>query len=200
MPKNLTTKYTAFEFPRLDDDDDDDDSSGLIRRHNNVIYYFTDVCADNILTLFNKLQEGREYCIANNIKELYIHFQSEGGCLFSGLNAMEYIANVKDVEVIGVVCGCVASAATLMLLGCSYLQMYEYSFVLIHQLSTSMDFGKFNELKDELKNSEKMNESLKRIYKKYTGLTDKKLEELFSKEMYMDSAECLKFGIVNEVF
>lgn len=186
-------------FPRLEDTEEEPEENPLIRRHNNIIYYFTDVCAENILTLFTLMEEAREYCITNHIDTMYIHIQSEGGCLFSGLNAMEHIANIRDVQVCGVVCGCVASAATLLLLGCSYVQMYEYSFLLIHQLSTSIDFGRFNELKDELKNNEKLNESLKRIYKRYTGLTDKKLEELFTKEMYLDAQECLRFEIVNEV-
>lgn len=193
--------YQKFRniMPLLDDTEEEPEENALIRRHNNVIYYFTDVCAENILTLFTLIQEAREYCIANNLDTMYIHIQSEGGCLFSGLNAMEYISNVRDVKVCGVVCGCVASAATLMMLGCAYIQMYEYSFLLIHQLSTAIDFGRFNELKDELKNSEKLNDSLKRIYKRYTGLTDKKLEELFSKEMYLDSEECLYFQIVDEI-
>ena len=192
-----TSKYQNF---RLDDDSDEEEvENPLVRRHNNVVYFFTDLSADNILDLYDKLQEAREHCITNGMKEIYVHIQSEGGCMFSGLNAMEYISNMKDVDVVGVVCGCAASAATLMLMGCSYVQMYEYSFVLIHQLSTSFDFGKFNELRDELKNSEKFNNTLKRIYKKYTGLTDKKLDELFSKDVYLDSKECLDFGIVDEV-
>lgn len=180
------------------DSDVEDDTNDLIRRQGNKIYFFAEVSAENILVLFKELEEVRQYCSTHGLNRIYLHIQSEGGCLFSGLNAMEHISNL-DIEVCGVVSGCVASAATLMLLGCDYIQMYEYSFLLIHQLSTSIDFGRFNELKDEINNSEKMNESLKKIYLRYTDLTKAKVDELFTKEMYMDSTECLQYGIIDEI-
>ena len=186
---------------RLSDESETEEAetNPLVRRHNNIVYFFTDLSEENVLDLYEKLEEAREYCILNRIKELYIHIQSEGGCMFSGLNAMEYISNIEDVKVVGVVCGCAASASTLLLMGCSYVKMYEYSFVQIHQLSTSFDFGKFSELRDELKNTEKFNNSLRSVYKKYTSIDDKKLDELFSKDIYLNAAECIEYGIIDEI-
>lgn len=201
FPDRLATMGKSKKRAQKDDaESDNEEDEYMIRRHGNRVYFFSEVTPDSILVLFKLLDEAKDHCIKNGIENIYLHVQSEGGCVFSGLNAMEHVSRLhSQIPVIGVACGCAASAATLILMGTSYIEMYEYSFILIHQLSTAINFARFNEMKDEMNNNEKINNTLKNVYRKYTDLTDDKLNELFTKEVYLSSAECLEYGIVDQV-
>jgi ATP-dependent protease ClpP protease subunit len=66
--------------------------------------------------------------------------------------------------------------------------------VLIHQLSTEF-WGKYEDLKDEMRQCEKLMRHLKRIYLKETELPEKKLDKLMTRDLYLSFSKCVKYGV-----
>ena len=54
-------------------------------------------------------------------------------------------------------------------------------------------------MKDELKNSTMLMKSFEDIYGKETKIPKKRLQELLKSEVSLDSQECLKYGIVEQI-
>jgi ATP-dependent Clp protease protease subunit len=94
--------------------------------------------------------------------------------------------------------GAAASAATLVLLAGEKRYMGKYSHLLIHQLSGGM-YGKFNEMEDEIYNCTALMKLLKSFYKEKTKMPMKKLDEILSKDIWLNAEECQQFGIIDQI-
>lgn len=167
----------------------------------NEIYFCADIHEESVSELNQTLKKTQMDLIVKSAAMgieppgivLYIH--SNGGCVFSGLSAMDHIRSMK-IPVTTVVDGVCCSAATFVLLGGHTRIMKRNSFVLIHQISNNM-WGKFEELKDEMQTVTNLMEHVKRIYRSETSLTEKKLKTLMKRDVYLDSSQCIKYGIVS---
>jgi len=184
---------------RCDEDEtteDEYDKSCLFSKKNHV-YFYNPVTMRSVLDLLFEVEsirdEGYETC--------YIHVNSPGGELMAGLAAYDRIMGLHtdEFQVYGVVEGCAASAATFIILACSYIIMGRNAFFLIHQMSTGTVWGQIRELHDELKNSKKFEDRVRGIYRERTLLTDKDISFLFSKEMYLNADECVVKGIADRL-
>jgi len=127
--------------------------------------------------------------------ELHIH--SEGGSVFSGMAAMDYIKRCKT-PVHTYVDGSAASAATLMSIAGKKRFIHNNSFMLIHQLSTFVH-GKYEEFKDEIRNQELLMDTIKRSYKENSKMSDEQINELLKHDLWLDSKTALEYGLVDEV-
>ncbi len=167
----------------------------------NEVYFCADIHEESVSELNQVLRKTQMDLIAKcaviGIEPpgitLYIH--SNGGCVFSGLSGMDHIRSMK-IPVTTVVDGVCCSAATILLLGGHSRLMKQNSFVLIHQISNNM-WGKFEELKDEMQTVTKLMEHVKHIYKTETCISDSKLKKFMKRDVYLDSSQCLKYGIVS---
>jgi ATP-dependent protease ClpP protease subunit len=70
--------------------------------------------------------------------------------------------------------------------------------MLIHQLSTGA-YGKFSELEDDMENNKRLMKMIKDIYKQYTKVPMKNIDEILKHDLWFDSAKCLEFGLVDKV-
>jgi ATP-dependent protease ClpP protease subunit len=127
--------------------------------------------------------------------ELHIH--SDGGSVFSGLAAMDYILRCKT-PVHTYIDGSAASAATLMSIAGKKRFIHKNSFMLIHQLSTFLH-GKYEEFKDEIRNQEMLMDTIRRSYKQYSKMSDDEIKELLKHDLWLDSKTALDFGLVDEI-
>lgn len=132
---------------------------------------------------------------ANNIN-LFIH--SDGGDLMAGLSSMDHIAHSR-IPVTTIVDGFAASAAAIIFLGGAKRKMMPHSFVLIHQLSTGL-WGKYEDLKDEVKNCDLLMKNALTIYRKKTNIPPKKLSKFMKRDVYLSLKKCIKYNIVDEPF
>ena len=181
-----------------DDDDDDDDDSARIKIVNNNIYFYGGITEKSIFEFNSMLKEQELKLLKVGIDHdidpvINVYIQSGGGDVYAGLSAMDHIYNCK-VHVNTIADGCVASAATFMLLGGHSRYILEHSYLLIHQIRTGF-WGRWEDLKDEHKHCEDIMNTLKKVYKENTCLTDSKLEELFKREIYFTAKETVDFGI-----
>ncbi len=128
--------------------------------------------------------------------ELHIH--SGGGDLFSGLAAIDTLQTLKS-PIHTYVQGSVASAATLMSICGTKRFMYKNSLMLIHQISTSMLYGKYHEFLDEIENQNMLMDKVKSLYIEKTNLKAKQLDEMLQHDLWLTAEQCLEYGLIDEI-
>ena len=171
--------------------------------HENKIYYYAGVNRESAAELNKKIGEleSKSLTLANNLDIdppiLKILINSGGGSITAGISSMDTILRCK-VPVHTYVDGFCASAATFLSVVGSYRFMSRNSYMLIHQLSSSL-WGKYSEIEDEKKNLDLMMEPIKSVYKEYTKVPMRKLDEILKHDLLWDAKMCLKYGLVDEV-
>ena len=172
--------------------------------YKNHIYFYCGVTKKTCLKLNNELRK-LEYNILNDGKSLlnknkfiYLHINSFGGSVFAALSTIDTIKSLR-VPVVSIIEGSAASAATMISITCEYRIILPSSLMLIHQLSSST-WGNMDELEDEMKNLKKLMNMITDLYKKYTKLKGKKLDDILKHDIWWDAKECLKVGLVDEIY
>jgi ATP-dependent Clp endopeptidase proteolytic subunit ClpP len=182
---------------------DGGESDDSVEVAQNKIFFYSDVTRAEILKLNKHLDTVEKKVLTNSVllncepSNIYLHINSFGGSLFAGLAAVDYIKKCS-VPVHTIVDGCAASAATLMTCVGSHRQIHRHSFMLIHQLSTSM-WGKYEELKDDMKNNELLMKTIKNIYVEHTKIPKRQLNKILKHDLWWDAETCLKYGLVDEI-
>jgi len=165
------------------------------------VFFYCDVCEDTVtelITMLSKLETELSLGLLklgmhDTSPRITLHMMSPGGDVYAGLAAMDYIKNMR-AHVTTVAEGCVASAASLIFLGGDIRQVCRNAYVLIHQIGTEF-WGKYEALKDEMQQCEKLMRHLKRIYLKETNLPEKKLNRLMKRDLYLSFSKCVKYGV-----
>ena len=179
------------------------DDSRVSVEHNRI-YFYSGVTRQDNLSL-NKLIHTTGNKLAN-IQQLYklecppklnIHINSYGGSVFAGFGSVDYIRNCP-VPVISIIDGCAASAATIMSVVAEERLMHEHAFMLIHQLSSGM-WGKFEEMKDDMKNNELLMKKIIGIYEEHTKIPKSKIKDILKRDLWWDAKTCLKYGLVDDI-
>jgi len=197
--KDLEWKYKED----LETGDSDDDNK--VEASHNRIYFYSEVKRSKILTLnkyirnlnINLATVAISYDTGPKDRSIYLHINSYGGSVFAGLAAVDYIKN-SEIPICSIVDGCAASAATLMSVVAEERKIHANSFMLIHQLSSGM-WGKFEELKDDIKNCEVLMSAIKKIYRDHTTIPKSKIDQILKRDLWFDAKTCLKYGLVDEI-
>jgi ATP-dependent protease ClpP protease subunit len=167
----------------------------------NEILFYADVDRENALDFVEKFKKleidllKKKAELVGYEPSIRIHIMSDGGDIFAGMTLMNTLESSR-VKVITIAQGSCCSAATFMLLGGAERKMGRNAYVLIHQISTEM-WGNFQELKHELKSTDKFMKMLKRMYLEKTQIPEKMLKKLMRKDIYLSPKDCLKYGIVH---
>tara|TARA_R110002051_G_scaffold112572_1_gene185285 strand:- start:193 stop:810 length:618 start_codon:yes stop_codon:yes gene_type:complete len=168
----------------------------------NNIYFYGDITESNALELNATLYElDKKLTITGvflDIKPIInLRINSYGGSLFAGLATVDVIRNLNS-EVHSYIEGAAASAATIISVACNKRFIGKYSKMLIHQLSANA-YGKYNELEDDMENNKHLMSTIKEIYKEYTRVPMKKLDEILKHDLWFDSKTSLKLGLVDGI-
>jgi ATP-dependent protease ClpP protease subunit len=167
----------------------------------NEILFYADVDRENALDFVEKFKKleidllKKKAELVGYEPQIRVHIMSEGGCIFAGMNMMNVLESSR-VRVITIAQGSCCSAATFMLLGGSERRMGKNAYILIHQISTEM-WGNFQELKHELKSTDKFMKKLKEMYLEKTKIPENVLKKLMKKDIYLSPKHCLKYKIVD---
>jgi len=171
--------------------------------HENKIYYYAGVNRESAAELNKKIGElqVRSFTMANNLDvepyPIHLHINSGGGSIISGIASMDTILRCK-VPVYTYVDGFAASAATFLTIVGNKRFISRHSYMLIHQL-TSNFWGKYSEFQDAKQNLDLMMDTIKNVYKKYTKVPVRKLNEILKHDLMWDAKTCLKYGLVDEI-
>ena len=60
-------------------------------------------------------------------------------------------------------------------------------------------WGKFQEMQDDMQNSEMLMEKIKDIYRKYTKIPKKELDNILKHDIWWEAEKCLEYGLVDEL-
>ena len=164
--------------------------SGVTQQHNLQLNKLLVSTAQKLITIQNT------YLFEDPAK-IYLHINSYGGSVFSGFSSVDYI-RTSPVPVVSIIDGCAASAATIMSVVAKERYIHEHSFMLIHQLSSGM-WGKFEEMKDDMKNNELLMKKIIGIYEENTKIPKSKIAQILKRDLWWDAKTCLKYGLVDDI-
>ena len=126
--------------------------------------------------------------------------QSDGGDVFSGLACLDALESAA-ADVVVVAEGVVASAATFLLLGARRRIARANACVQVHQASTRLPDAPLRpeEMRDEACNAEALAARLRALYVERTSMSPQRVDSLLRREVYLDAAQALEDGVVDEV-
>ena len=70
--------------------------------------------------------------------------------------------------------------------------------MLVHQLSGAM-WGKFQEMQDDMQNSEMLMKKIKSIYKEHTKIPKKEMDNILKHDIWWEAEKCLQYGLIDEI-
>ena len=166
------------------------------------INFYTPVTIESCMVLTNYLKEldvkSKQLQIQyGEIFPIHLHIQSGGGMLMPTFYVCDVIKGL-DTPVHVYIDGYVASAASLIAVSGAKRYMSEHSFMLIHQLQ-SQSSGRLDEMKDEITNLDFFMKNVDDIYMKNSNISKSLLDKLLSNELWIDSKECLKYNLIDEI-
>ena len=175
-----------------------------IRVVENTVYFYSEVDDSSALLLNQilfeldcKLQNAKSFFGPNFVPHIKLKICSQGGSLFSALAIIDTIRGLK-AEVHTYIEGSAASAATLISVSGKKRYIGKNSHMLIHQLGGGVS-GTYAEIEDNMENCKKFMKLIKDIYKQYTKISMKQIDEVLKHDLWFDAAMCLELGMVDEV-
>ena len=132
-------------------------------------------------------------------KPIVIHMNSPGGSGDFGITLMNIVSECK-IPLCVMIDGYCCSAASLMFIAAPVRIMHETSLFLIHEGSW---IGTIDERKSELNLSVHIDNIIDKsyidIYEQNSTLSKKMIKELMQRDMFMNTAMCKKYSIVDKV-
>jgi ATP-dependent protease ClpP protease subunit len=175
-----------------------------VKVYDNNIYFYGPITTessrelDDALILLDKNSKIFSTNFGINPPPINLHIQSEGGSLMSTFYVIDLINNL-ETPVYTYVDGYVASAGSLISVIGKKRYMTKNSFIMIHQLSSSLGEGKFNDLDDNMDNLNKFMNTIRNIYLEKTKIDIDNLNNILEHDLWMNSKESLEYGLVDYV-
>ena len=169
----------------------------------NKIYYYSSVNRDSAVELNKKIGEleSKSLTLSKSLgilpPPIKLFINSGGGSIVAGISSMDTILRC-EVPIHTYVDGFSASAATFLTVVGERRLMSRNSYMLVHQLSSSF-WGTYANFEDEKKNLDLMMKNIKDVYKKYTKLPMKKLDNILKHDLMWDAQTCLDYGMIDEI-
>ena len=163
-----------------------------------------EVYQDNLRAL-GEIDKSLVEAYKKNVKfpPIYIDISCPGGSVYHGFGIYDILCRVnaeKKHKLIARMSGYAASMATIIMLGCDERIANENTRFMIHSIST-FEFGKIQDLREDMEETEELSQMIKNIYTKKTKLTEEKLEEIdkYKKDWWISSKEALELGLITKI-
>jgi ATP-dependent Clp protease protease subunit len=130
-------------------------------------------------------------------EHITIYISTYGGDMYE-MNAMyDAMRLVKcPLHTIGI--GKVMSAGVLLLAAGDRRSIAENTSIMMHQVNTEV-YGTVSDLSIEVKHTKALQDTMYKLYSKYTGKPVKQLEMDLKSDKYLTAQEALEYGIVDEI-
>ena len=170
----------------------------FVKVEGNDVFFYCEVSIESVAELCVVMKKiERELFVTmygqDSVPVIRLHIHSEGGDLHAGFGAMDFIKSLK-CNVITIAEGVCASAATFLFLGGDIRIVLPNAYLLIHQLGSEF-WGKYDSMKDEMLQCEKMMKRMRKIYLRETSIPEEKFEKLMKRDLYLSYSKCIKYGI-----
>lgn len=181
-------------------------AQGMTKLVENTIYFYSDVTSISCCELNRLLREvdsrlQQAKLIMNSpgfTPVIHLRINSFGGDVFAAMSVVDTIRTLKS-DVYTYIEGSAASAATMISVVAKKRLIGKHSLMLIHQLS-SIANGTFEQLEDEQMNNRRLMTLIKNLYKQFTKIPMKELDNILKRDIWFDSSTCLEYGLVDEIF
>jgi ATP-dependent Clp protease protease subunit len=181
-----------------------DSSLDTVEGDDNIIYFYASVGMKENFTLNKEIsrldREMQMVSMKLGLKvpiPIHLKINSYGGSVFAAFGSIDYMKQSKT-PIYTYIDGCAASAGTIMSVCGDQRFIGENSYMLVHQLS-STHWGKYQELQDDMKNSDNLMNRIKAIYEERTKIPKAKMDEILKHDLWWDAKTCLRYGLVDEV-
>lgn len=197
-------KFKSKKEVTESDSEEEEEEEDQIPVIGSNIYFYLDVTNETITKLITSLKKldiklRKQAIELDGYKpKIKLFIRSGGGDVYAGFSAMDHIHSMKT-HVTTIADGFCASAATFLLMAGKVRMATPSAYILIHQISSGSFWGKYEELKDEMKMCDNLMEMLKNIYTTKTDLSEKKLNKLLKRDITLTAEECLKFNVVDQI-
>jgi len=188
-----------YSSPILSPDSEENEKTKLLVNGPAKKIYFTgEVNDETCLAILQSIHTIQHQFNPIEVDHIDLYIQSKGGSLLPALGLADWIIN-SDVPIYTWVSGYAASAATLLSTVGAKRFMTKHSVILLHQLSMGMDFGKFQQIKDQYENGVLLMDLIKQIYLDHSKLESEQLDEILLHDKWLNSSEALEYGLVDVV-
>ena len=134
-----------------------------------------------------------------DMPHIQILLSTYGGSVYDGLSLYDAIKG-SNTEVDITCFGKIMSMGIIIMLASKTRKAYRNTTFMIHEVS-SISIGKVADMEDELTETKRLNKILFDIIREETGITKKKLEEIYEKkkDWYLTAEEALELGLITEI-
>ena len=178
--------------------------SSNIRVVENCIFFYSDITEQSALDLNTilyeldiKLKNTLNFLGPDFTPHIKLRINSYGGSVFAGMAILDAIRSLS-CDVHTYIDGAAASAATIISVAGKKRFIGKNSMMLIHQLSSGV-YGKFSEMEDEMESNRRIMKMIKDVYKQYTKVPMKQIDEILKHDLWFDAAKCLEFGLIDTI-
>ena len=179
----------------------EDTDSEFLRIVDNNVWFYSDIDFEPCLALNVELRKLDKQLLSAHsgagVPTINLRINSFGGSVLAAFAVIDTIRDLK-CNVHSIVEGSAASAATLISCMCKQRSMGKYSFMLIHQLSAEAG-GKMVEMEDDIKNARQFMEVIRNVYKKFSKINTKKIDEILKSDIWLSADQCLEYGLVDAI-
>lgn len=130
-------------------------------------------------------------------KEIELHIHSEGGIFFDGV-AMHSILRQRKGPVHGIIDGIAASAASVVAMGCTTIQMAIHAWMMNHEARSGGE-GTADELRAEADRLDQINTEVVRIYMARFNGTEKELIKALKAETWYTAEQAIAAGLADSI-
>jgi ATP-dependent Clp protease protease subunit len=154
---------------------------------------FNPILADSVTAqlLFLESQDSE--------KDIYLYINSPGGMVTSMFSIFDTMNYIKP-DVCTIAYGDAASAASFVLAAGTKGKRFALpnSSIMLHELSGGHQ-GKFHEMQNSFKHTEKLYEKMAKYYVEFTGQKLKKIQDDMKLDFFMSAEEAKAYGVIDEV-
>jgi ATP-dependent protease ClpP protease subunit len=135
-----------------------------------------------------------------HVAQLRVHINSPGGDVFSGLTIANLLRDMqaKGVQVTTIVDGIAASAATLIAMAGSTIQMADNALLMIHDPYTGR-VGDAKAMRQAATELDTVTDAIVATYRWHTALSAAEIRTLMADTTYMTAAAAVEAGFATEV-
>lgn len=139
--------------------------------------------------------------LKTTLPEFNIHLSTYGGEVYAGLGIYDIISHLVKTYTVNVYCsGYIMSMGIPIMLAGTNVFAFENTTFMIHEIS-SLSYGKLTEIKEDVKEAERLNKIIKNIIIEKSKITKAEIDDWYShkSDVFMTAKEALKNGLIKEI-
>ena len=139
--------------------------------------------------------------VSLRVPDFNIHINTYGGSVYAGLGICDIIEELKRNYNVNMYCsGYIMSMGIPIILSGTKRFAYKNTSFMIHEVS-SFGWGKLTQIKEDVKETERLNSILKSMIVEKSKITKKEINDWYEKkkDTFMSADDALKYGLIDEI-